>query len=810
MAHRIYSRLAQVLIRHPLLIVSMLLTVTAVSAVMATHVRHDFSVSSMFAGNDGLVETAEAAKQTFGHEDATMLVVLEATGRRDVLDKAALTWQTTAARRLDALAETVQIRSLPTMEYERMQFDAGSWLPHPVTVPLVESLPVDGATEAAVRGFFDRNKLAEGALLSKDRTVAAMAVTFSANDRSLDSSRKIVGAVRHTLADIPLPEGYRTHLSGLPVLRVDVVDNLQADQSALLPLAGVIYFLVLMLMLRRMTGSLLLLGVVGMGMAWTLALMALTGSSFNLISNILPMLLMVLAVSDGVHVLSRYAEETALHPENRCTAAMRTIAHVGGACLLTFLTNAIGFLSLWTVHSEAIRAFALQSAVGMTCLYIAIMIALGVALPFFRPARPAHNEWWLPRLFDHGFGRLTTGIVRHPVLTLGLSVAVIGGSVYLARDIQANSYTIETYDEDHPTLQSLRLVENKLGGLLPLSVVLTTDRPGQFLEPETVRQVAAAQAFAIAQPEVLSSQSYVDLHRGVDERISGPTDGVWPPLGEEGHLRLERSEQLLQRVAEEANYDSFLTADGTQARLRLRIRDVGTRNVLALTDRLNAEFASIFPAGSGITAQVTGDAYVNARAMDTMIRELFWSLVTASLTVFGVMAVLLRSVRLGLISAIPNLTPLCLTLGYMGLRGFDMNAGNVIVFTISVGIAVNDTIHFLHRFLEEQRRTGDVAEAVRVTAHSSGRPIVMTSALIILGLAVLLLSDFVPTRRFAELTMVTMGAALLGDLLQLPACLVLFAKPLRGTATEDETETAPHPALLPEGYSVAGASLPTT
>ncbi|HSG69181.1 MAG TPA: MMPL family transporter, partial [Planctomycetaceae bacterium] len=182
------------------------------------------------------------------------------------------------------------------------------------------------------------------------------------------------------------------------------------------------------------------------------------------------------------------------------------------------------------------------------------------------------------------------------------------------------------------------------------------------------------------------------------------------------------------------------------------------------------------PEGSGISFKLTGDAYVNAMAMNSVIRDLFYSLLTASLVIFGLIAAIFRSIRIGIIASIPNLTPLALTLGYMALRGYDMNVGNVIVFTISLGIAVDDSIHFLFRFREEMKQTTDVSEAVRLAFAGTGRAILVTSILIVTGLSVLLLSDFVPTRRFAELTSITMIGALIGDLFLLPACLLVFWK----------------------------------
>jgi len=161
--------------------------------------------------------------------------------------------------------------------------------------------------------------------------------------------------------------------------------------------------------------------------------------------------------------------------------------------------------------------------------------------------------------------------------------------------------------------------------------------------------------------------------------------------------------------------------------------------------------------------------------MDSFVRDLFYSLVAASGVIFLLITVLFRSLRIGLISAVPNMLPLITTLGYMHWRGYELTAGNVIVFTISLGIAVDDTIHFLARYRDEQK-DNDTLHAIQATLSTSGRAIVLTSVLVVSGLSVLIFSDFVPTRRFAELTAVTMFSALPGDVILLPALLKLFAK----------------------------------
>jgi predicted RND superfamily exporter protein len=288
-------------------------------------------------------------------------------------------------------------------------------------------------------------------------------------------------------------------------------------------------------------------------------------------------------------------------------------------------------------------------------------------------------------------------------------------------------------------------------------------------------KVAAFETFARKQEEVLFARSYVDLHREMDAHARGSDHAEEPRGGQaEQARRLRFTSKIFRQVGQVMNYDNFVSADGHQARIMLRVRDVGTRQTLDLVERLRQQLAVLFPADSGIEYRFTGDVYLNAQAMDVFVRDMFYSLLGASVFIFGVIGVCFRSVRIGLIAVPPNIMPLIITLGYMGLRRYDMNAANVIVFDMGLGIAVDSTIHFLSRFRHEYEECGSRPDSVRRTFASTGQAIVYTSLLIVAGLSILLLSSFVPTRRFAELTAVTMAAAFVGDIVLLPACVLLF------------------------------------
>ncbi|HLJ12360.1 MAG TPA: MMPL family transporter [Planctomycetaceae bacterium] len=773
--HSAWRRFAAFLVEHPRLVMGLMAASVGAALVFVPFLQFDFTPQAIYRGDDELVGFSEEFKRTFGYDEAVVLVVLEARGAEDVLNAGALQWQKDIACQLAAIPRVRSVDSLATLQVPRLTMSG---------LRLASLVPgrVDEVSAEKARELLDGRPLVRSGLLSQDDRVAAIPVFLDPEARDIKGMRRTVAAVRQTLADCPPPEGHRVRLTGLPVLRVDVVHDLRADQLTLVPLAGLVYLAVLALMFRRLSGAILPLAAVGIGLTWTLATLAATHETVNLVTNVLPVLLLIIGVSSSVQIISCYAEEAALGSRDRRSAALAAIVKMTPACLLAALTTAVGFASLATAHSVLLRNFGWQAAIGVGYQYVCTLIALGAALRFFRPPRASAWNDARTDLASRTASAAGFAVARHPWLTIAGALLVSLGALWAGSGVRINSFsTIETFPEKHPSVQTLRFVERKLAGVMPLEISLKADAPGRFIEPDVFHRVLEVEQTARELPGVLAANSYADLFREVlahwpGRRVS-ESDHELVPDGKAGLTRLARTERFVERFAAAFHYDSFVAPDGKLARIRLRLAEIGSQQTLDVTHQLEDCLAKAFPRGGPIEARLTGEAYVNARALTTLIGDLFFSLITASLVIFGLIAIEFRSLRTGLIAALPNLTPLLATLGYMGLRGYDMNVANVIVFTICLGLADDNTIHFLYRFREEMHIDGDVKKSIGRAFRGTGRAIVATSFLLFAGMAVLLVSNFVPTQRFAELTCVTIAGNLLGVLLLLPACLVVGWKP---------------------------------
>ncbi len=775
----ILARLVRFAIRWPNLVRCALFVVTVLSAVAATHLTFDFSPQSIFEGSGDLLEKSEEHRQAFGYEDAILVVALSSQTDRDVVQPDALSWLLTVGGLITDIDSVDRVESIATLSQPKLGFDTGcKWS----RVPLLDEPPVSVVQTQQVRLLLDRMQLFNGSLISEDRRLAAIIVHLDPNTRDYHATRRVIEAIESVLERTSPPENYTTLLGGMPMIRVDAVRHLQADQRMMFPLSTLAFLVILVVMFRGPAGTIVPLVAICGGVVWALGLMAITSQTFSLLSNVMPTLLLVVGVSNCVHILSRFAEEFARDSDDRVATLQRTMMEMATTCLLTFLTTGVGFASLIAARSVLLQRFSVQTTLAMVCQYFSVLLFLTVLLPLFRPprlTRRQHQTADKPSEQRSVMDRIADLVIHQPRVILFSSLLLVVACAVIGRGVSVNSRMIDIYDESHPSMLAIRTLERQLSGVLPLEIHVESTAEDALLKPDVMRAVREFTAGAAREEHVTLVRSWVDVYQQAHELLAVAPTSDEQPLTEES---IGRINQLLAQFADNAATDAFLTDDGESGRILMRVHDAGSLEIASLAKRLERKLIEALPPDSGITFYFTGDAWLHTVSLDDFVSDLFRSLLAASLIIFVVIALLFCSARVGLIAAVPNLTPLIATVGYMGLRGYDMTGGNVIVFAISLGIAVDDTIHFLSRFREELRQkpadeSQDImTNALRRTFAGSGQAILMTTILIICGLSVLMLSDFVPTRRFAELTSVTMLAALVGDLFLLPACLLLFWK----------------------------------
>lgn len=793
--------------RRNVVLVGTLVTV-ALLAMGIPRMKADFTPSDLFAKFEDQEAVAEEFREAFGNTDNVLLVLVQAD---DVLTVPVLQYQHELNQHFSTQPWASRVDGLTTLPLPREPgaaeraeasegfiaalYTAGTTsashvaqaasrirgseprvdIPDEVPDMVVSIAAGNGTVQSAVAGDTVtnaeaenlreavRSPLLEGRLISRDHSVTTLAIPLAEGmDRNAELSR-IVSEARTHLAANPPPEGADVMLGGLPFLRTAVIAKMRADQSVMIPLALGVCILILFVSFRWLPAMVLPTLAVAVSAVALVGGMGLVGEPMNILNSIIPLLIIIIGISNTIHLVNRYGEEIRAG-KGRREASREAVKRMAVACFLTSVTTAIGFASLVVSRTELLRRFGLLAAVGVIIAYVVTITFLPAALTYAKAPKvdsAAAREGMIERMME----RLTRAILRHPVPVLVISLVVAILAVQQIRSVQIDSAVLDQFDPSDEIYQTTELVESKLAGVRPLEVYLTSDTPGAFNDPEVLNTIDGVAQWARMQEGVIGTISYTDFLRAVAAMSGGEVATTFT-----SQSTIARNGTLLE-AGERNPVAPYVNADRTAARLNIGLRDFGAQATIRFADALEAELATRFADHPGVTVRLTGDAYTGSKGLNAVITDLLGSLGLAVFIIFGFMTLLFRSARLAALSVPPNVIPLMVTMAFMALMKVPLNAATAIIFSVSIGLAVDGSIHVLARFREEVARRDDVDEALVAAARGTGKAIIMTCLSLMLGFGVMLASSFVPVRRFGQLIAITVFGCLLATVIVLPALL---------------------------------------
>jgi hypothetical protein len=648
----------------------------------------------------------------------------------------------------------------------------------PFAAPLVpdalEEAPPAAELLARVRAL----PLARDGLVDAAGRTAAIVVKPRASELGAGARRTQRALLDGVDAVLARPEfaGLRFHLAGSPVFNREL-ERLNARDNALFtPVAAGLVAVLLALALRGAVAVGLAMACVGGSVAWVRGAMTLLDVPLDTTTSLLAPLLMVLAVCVVVHVLVRYQRERAAG-KSAARAVDEIEAHVFLPALLTALTTAIGFVSLLVSPIASVRSFGLFSALGAAASFLLGAVAVPAALRVLGPAgRVAGRD-----RVGAGLAGIARFSEQHAGKILATTAALVLLGVGSLPRLRVSTHDGEFFPPDHPINLAYDFIEGRLGGITPLELVFESERPAGLRDPAALAAIARVQDFLDAAPETLRGVSLADWVGEAREALEG-TDAPARPLDA---ATLERAAFVLEAVAAD-DLPYWVRDDWRRARLSSRSLGLDSEQNAALLARVEAAARAAVAGVPGLRVTVTGLVPVFARMEEYLLASQIRSFATASLAIFAVFAVLLRSAGWALVAMVPNLVPVVLTLAWMALAGVPLDVVTVMIASITLGIVVDDTVHLLHGF---QRARGEglaPGPAMGEALAKCGHALVFTALVLSLGFATLALSEFRPTARFGELTAVTIAAALAAELLLLPALVHALAPLLEPTALSRE------------------------
>lgn len=685
-------------------------------------------------GNDEVIVAAIVGNESYGL--GSLQIVAEASR---VLES------TPGVRRVDSLATLPIIEVGPDGELR-----------------LDPALEIDARIDELLRREVERrvgdDRIAVRSVVSEDGRVLAINIwPESGIEESYDALlERVRGAIASPGALV----------SGVPVFRTETNLRTRQELGVFVPITVGVMVVLLFLAFRSARGVVIPLGVSGVSVCLLFGLMGWAGVPVSAPTMILPSVLLAIGCAYSMHLLTEVDHGDQHDLEHSIRQVSRPIA-------LSGVTTAIGFASTAIVPIEAVQRVGALGSLGavITC---AATIGLGGSIVCLWQGRNRRNSL-LDWLRERASRELLDRMRARTGLVIGFWAFVLALGVLGAQRLHVESDVVVWFPRGNEVRDAYEEIKLRLAGISPLNVVVTARDGGSVSEPEVVKAIEGLGEYLSSLPEMGKVLSVADPLRELHEGFMGERGAPLPD--ERGAI-----EQYLLLLESTERLGDVITRDRSAANVLLRVDDNGSRHLLDVAELAEGWWQDHGVAG--FEARTTGSMYEIARAEDAIALGQIQGLGLDILIIATVLLFALRSLRLAVLALIPNILPLGLMFGFMGISNIPLDLGTVFVTNLAVGIAVDETIHLISAFAGERAR-GEAAEAALRGAMARVVPaLLLTTAVIAAGFLVLAVSDFRFTRNLGLLTAGVMVLCVASNATLLPALLLRFGgtwSPRRGT-----------------------------
>jgi predicted RND superfamily exporter protein len=609
-----------------------------------------------------------------------------------------------------------------------------------------------------------------GGLLSARGHVAAVNVRLELPDykgREDPATPEVMAHVRRMEREFEAAHpGITVHLMGLLPINQGFNELAQQDSATLAPLMFVVVLVVLALFFRSFSATFTTLLVIVFSLTMAVGFMGWVGYAANQVNVSAPTLILTLAVSDSVHILLPYLE--GLGQGRSRSDAMEDSLRVNLApVFFTNFTTAIGFVGLNFSDSPPflemgnIAAFGVMATMLLTfTLLPGIMTLLPVKL---RPGMGEEAHWRIvDRVCEFALAR------RRQLFWIILAV-VAAFSAAIPRN-ELNDDTAEYFEKGVPLRDAMDFVEDNLTGIDGIAYELSSGEPGGINDPAFLAKVEAFAQWWRAQPETTHVLTFTDVIKRLNKSMHGD-DSAWYRVPEDRDLAAQYVLLYELSLPQGLDLNTLVNFDKSALRLVASVKNQPARELIALEERAHAWLEANAPGMA--TGPGTGVSVIFARLSQSNIYSMMEGALVSAVLISLTMILSLRSFKFGFVSLVPNLLPAAVAYGIWGLTVGQVNLAVAAVFSVSSGIVIDDTIHFLSKYLRARRVDGrSPADAVRYSFATTGTALFVNTAVLVLGFLVLTVSNFTVNSSLGLMTALIIGIALLFDLLFLPALLL--------------------------------------
>ncbi len=741
--------LADLVVRLRWLIIAVFALTTALFGAQLRDIEIEPEIKKQLPEHMPSRQNVARVEEVFGGSEMVM-VVLTAD---DVLAPEVLGRLQGISEGLDALDQTervIDVFNLPQITGSDGLMTVGT---------AVEEIPQDDEARAALRASLQGNSMAYGNVVARDFGAAAVIATLSLDVGDADT----VAAVDEVLAANPGPDPVT--VGGSPTVRAQVSKDIRSDLRRFVPVGLGLILVFLYACFRQLRGVVLPLMLVVMSCAVAMGLIPLLGWKIQMVTVVLPVILLAVANDYGIHLMARFQEDNVPGGLRESHALARSgLLALGRPVIAAGLTTMAGLLCLTTHIIVPAQQLGVLSAVGIAFAIVGSLLFVPAMLAVLPVPPPVVTSDRRGAALDRLLERFARTVVARPRVVIGVIAAT---TVLIATGIsrvEVDTNPVNYYGPETPVAQTAELIGRNFGGSTEISVMVS----GDAQSPRMLRQIADLEEHLRDLEQVDYTLSIAQVVRTMFAAVGG-VDGLSDADLPEDRAMVAQLFLLYSMGGDPEDLERMVDFSFENTLITARVNSLSTDQITQVVDVIEEEVADWED-----DTLVAGFGAVFAELVDAVVRGQAVSLALSFGLVFGMVAIAFRSLAAGAYALAPLALAVPMLFGLMGWLGVELNIVTAMLSSIMIGVGVDYTIHFLWRYREQRQRGEDPHSAVVTTLTTVGRGIVFNSLSVIVGFVVLLLSSFLPVRFFGFLVVVSISACLIGALLLLPAiCLVV-------------------------------------
>lgn len=613
-----------------------------------------------------------------------------------------------------------------------------------------------------------------GLLYNSETNVSMMMITLDNKVLNTKNRVALVYEIKETLETFTYKYDIPLRYSGLPYIRTITSQKIQHELGLFVFLSLLIAALILFAFFRSARNVFFIIIIVLITVVFMFGMLQLFGYKITILTGILPPLLIVIGVENSIFLLNKYYNEYFNH-QNKIKALSRVIRRIGSANLLTNATTAAGFAAFIVTGNEMLVEFGIIASLNIMVAYIVSLILIPVIFSYLPAPVPQHYQHFEKGNVNAIINKIIYVVLNHRNKVYITTVILIITAVFGVVKLKTTGNVVDDISHKDQMYKDLMFFEEHFNGVMPFEISINTHKNRGVLRASTIDKIEQLQDSLALYSQFSKPLSVVELIKFAKQAFFRGDPAYYSiPNSQERNFILGYMPDF--KGGKKTIMNSFVDTNMQTTRVSVQLANVSTRQIDSIIQSLQPRIDSIFPTEE-FTVSTTGTSIVFLKGTNYLVRNLISSLLLALLVIAMLMALTFSSFKMIVISLIPNLIPQLLTAAMMGYAGITIKPSTILIFSIALGISVDNTIHFLSRYRQQLHLSNrKIHESVLAALRETGFSMIYSAVVLFFGFAIFILSSFGGTEALGYLVSFTLLVAMLSNLFLLPSLLLTLDK----------------------------------